>query len=45
MIDDTINYIKPILQVFAAKMDNETYTFQDMQKQKDYRDFIKAMGI
>ena len=45
VIDGTINYMNPIYQVFAAKADNETYTFSDMKRQKDYRDFIKAMEV
>lgn len=45
VIDGTLNYINPVHQVFSSKTDNETYTYREMMKQDDFRDFIKAMVI
>ena len=43
VIDGTMNYLNPVHQVFASKTDNNAYTYREMPKQDDFREFIKAM--
>ena len=46
VMDGTLNFLNPVMQIFATTLsENESYTYRDMLKQKDYRDFIDAMVI
>ena len=43
IVDGTLNFLSPLTHVFASKQDNETYSYREMLKQDDFRDFIQAM--
>ena len=42
-IDNTINYLNPVYQVFASIQENDTYMFKEAMQQMNNHRFVEAM--